>query len=418
MVAHCSSVRARTFTIRADGCFMHTERMKALIRLLLLSSAVHALAASSPATISSPAGPGSAEPFLTRASDGAVLMSWLEPANEKRFALRWAKFNGKSWSVAQTIAERDDFFVNWADFPSIVQTSDGTMFAHWLQKSGTSVYAYDIKVVISRDQGKTWSKPLLLNTDGKKAEHGFVSLAPVAPDAIAAVWLDGREFKEGTEEGEMTLRFATVDRKANLGSEAMLDGRVCDCCTTALTKTARGLVALYRDRSPDEIRDISVVRRVSGKWTAPRALHRDDWKIAGCPVNGPQVAANGQRVVAAWFTSPASGARVNVAFSSNAGETFGAPARVDLGSPLGRVDVVLLDNGEALVTWIDTTAGSARILAQRVGGAKKEPVTVAATSVSRSSGFPRVTVAGGRAYVAWTETSDPKRIRIATLELR
>ena len=35
----------------------------------------------------------------------------------------------------------------------------------------------------------------------------------------------------------------------------------------------------------------------------PAAVREDGWKIAGCPVNGPQLASSGGRVAAAWFTA-------------------------------------------------------------------------------------------------------------------
>ena len=88
--------------------------------------------------MSSPAGANAAQPFVSAARN-AVLLSWLEPvANTDRFALRFARYAQGKWSDAQTIAERSDFFVNWADFPSIVEDADGVLFAHWLQRSGKS----------------------------------------------------------------------------------------------------------------------------------------------------------------------------------------------------------------------------------------------------------------------------------------
>src|SRR5262245_45605320 len=67
-------------------------------------------------------------------SKSALYMSWLEgPQNSK--ALKFAKWNGNSWSQAQTIVSGVPFFVNWADFPSVLATDNGQLAAHWLQKS-------------------------------------------------------------------------------------------------------------------------------------------------------------------------------------------------------------------------------------------------------------------------------------------
>src|SRR5687767_3726829 len=81
------------------------------------------------------AGPGASAPFLS-ASGNTLLLSWLEPVpNTDRVALRFARMSDGKWSAARTIVERNDFFVNWADFPSIVADGRGVLYAHWLQKS-------------------------------------------------------------------------------------------------------------------------------------------------------------------------------------------------------------------------------------------------------------------------------------------
>jgi len=300
--------------------------------------------------IEPPSGAGSAEPFLFATGQG-VLLSWLEPvANSDRMALRFSRLEDGRWSAARTVVERSDLFANWADFPSIVQDGRGVLFAHWLQRSGASTYAYDVRMATSRDDGRTWSAPFALNRDGKKTEHGFVSLVALAKGGVAAAWLDGRKMPEGKEEGDMTLRYATVSASGVVGNEVELDDRTCECCTSGMAIASSGPVVVYRDRSDQEVRDIAVVRRSSGKWTAPRLVHSDGWKIAGCPVNGPQVDAIGDRVVTAWFTGAGDHGRVLVAFSDDGGATFAAPVSVDDGKPVGRVDVVMLDAKRAVIS--------------------------------------------------------------------
>lgn len=77
---------------------------------------------------------------------------------------------------------------------------------------------------------------------------------------------------------------------------------MCDCRQAALVRTARGLVAAYRDRSPREVRDVSVVRRDGGRWTRPVSSGNEGWEIHACPVNGPSLSADGDREALAWYT--------------------------------------------------------------------------------------------------------------------
>ena len=389
--------------------------MRLIPLLIVFLSAFTAVADDMP----SPAGAGSAQPHLASTADGRLLMSWMEPGKGEVQALRFAAFASGKWSAPRTIAERADFFVNWADFPSIVADEKGVLYVHWLQKSGSGKYAYDVHVAASRDGGETWSAPRLLHRDGKQTEHGFVSLVALPGGGAGAVWLDGRELK-GEEEGEMQLRYARIAPDGKVGPEALLDARVCECCATGMAMTKKGLVAVYRDRSAEEVRDIGVVRHVDGKWTKPEAVFADNWKIDGCPVNGPQIDAHGNGVVVAWFTAAGDKQRVKVAFSSNGGVSFRQAVTVDGGAPVGRVDALMVDDSSALVTWVEGIGEAAQIVTRRIApGGWIGPITsVGSTSAARAAGFPRTALVGDHAWFAWTEPTTPRKIRVARIALK
>ena len=151
-------------------------------------------------------------------------------------------------------------------------------------------------------------------------------------------------------------------------------------------------------------------------WTTGHGVYDDGWVVPACPVNGPAIDAAGESVVVAWFTGANDQATVRVAFSNDAGDSFGPPTEVDLGNPLGRVDVLLLEDGSALVSWIEGGGQDAEILAQRVtpDGTMDWPVTISSTSAGRDSGFPRMLQdSHGRILFAWTESGDPTRVRVA-----
>jgi len=384
----------------------------AFARLLFVLAITCAVLGASPAIVDvgAPAAAGSAEPFLFAMHDG-LLLSWLEPvANTKETSLRFAVYRGGRWSPPRTVARRSDFVVNWADFPSIVEDANGTLFAHWLQTSGEG-WVSDVRVAISRDGGRGWSVPLLLNRDGKKGEHGFVTLAALPQGGIGVTWLDGRNMVEGKEEGNMTLRYATIDAAGVVRSEVQLDDRTCECCATGMTIAGGRPVIAYRDRSPEEVRDIAVIRQTPSGWSKPRLVHADGWKISGCPVNGPQLDARGSHVAAAWFTAPGERARAYVAFSGDGGATFEAPVVIDDGNPLGRMDVVMPDAETAVVTWLEQMPGGAELRARLVprNGARGPSVDIA-----RAAAFARAAVVGQDVYVAWTEQDGvTKRVHVA-----
>jgi hypothetical protein len=370
------------------------------------------------------AAPDSGQQNLTSTPDGRVLLSWIETVGDERHSLRFAeRARGGAWSEPRTIAEGAGWFVNWADFPAMGGLSDGTLFAHWLAKSGPGTYAYDVRVVSSRDGGQTWSTPVVPHRDGTQSEHGFVSLAPWTKEAMGLVWLDGRKTAGASHDGhavggaEMALLNTTLETSGRLGPETVLDGRVCDCCQTDSARADGAFVVVYRDRSEKEVRDISVVRFVGGRWTEPRTLFPDGWEINGCPVNGPAIAASGSKVAVAWFTAAGGASRVKVAFSPDSGATFGDPIVMDDGRPLGRVDVVLPKGEPALVSWLEQTDNGAELRVRRVApdGRRGAAMTVAESSAARSSGVPRMVESAGEVVVAWRDSGKVASVRTAVL---
>ncbi|MCX5754735.1 MAG: sialidase family protein [Gemmatimonadetes bacterium] len=368
-------------------------------------------------SLESPAGPGAAESNLTVGPDGRVFLSWLEPAPDSAMAMRFASFDGTKWSAPQTIRSGREFFVNWADFPSLAVRANGRMAAHWLQRFGATSYAYDVRIAQSSDGGKTWGTAVQPHADRSATEKGFVTMWPEG-EGFGAVWLDGRKADKAGKNPvqEMMLFATTLGASQAAPKETLLDGRTCDCCQTTAAMTANGPLIAYRDRTTNEIRDIYVTRRVRGAWTEPKALYADGWEINACPVNGPSVDAAGQRVALAWYTGAKDTPRVKLAFSSDAGATFSAPITIDEGNPAGRVAAVLLADGSALVSWIERTGGdtaSVRVRRVREKEGVSPATTVAASSAARASGFPRMVRAGDQVYFAWTVPGRPSTVRLA-----
>lgn len=368
--------------------------------------------------ITSPAPAGSNTPHLALDGRGQVLLSWTQRRVDSTVAIQMATWNGSSWDSTRTIADNRQFFVNWADFPAITALGNGDLAAHWLEREGGGKYAYGVRVVRSKDGGRTWSAPVTPHTDGLAAEHGFVSLWGDGADGIGMVWLDGRKSAMKDSTREMTIRTATVSAEGTLLREALIDARSCDCCQTGTTATRAGRVLVYRDRTTEEIRDIAIVRQTDSGWTAPQKVHNDDWHYPGCPVNGPQVASAGDTVVVAWYTAAHDTARVHIARSIDGGATFGPPVRVDDGDPIGRVDVVLDDAANPVVVWLEQRGpDAAEVLARRIVGNAPGPIRVLSrTSSARQSGFPRITRHGADVVAAWTSVN-PLQVHLARFSL-
>ncbi|MBL6449250.1 exo-alpha-sialidase [Fulvivirga sp. 29W222] len=372
-------------------------------------------------TITSPADTVSGEPYLFTNSRKEVYLSWVQTKHDSAY-LKFTKLDQGRWSIPQTVAKGNNWFINWADYPMVTSGSKQHMMAHFLEKSGSGTYAYDIKITHSTNGGASWSAPLTLHDDGKQAEHGFVTTLPYQNNYFV-FWLDGRntvladtssqhDHSGGHGAGAMTLRAALLDSIGTKIEEWLLDDRVCDCCQTTAAITENGPVVIYRDRSEREIRDMSIIRWEDTTWTQPKTIYADNWKIAGCPVNGPRVASLNKTLAVAWFSAPEGKAQVKLAFSEDEGISFHKPIRIGTDKAIGRVGVILINEQDAVVSWMEGNNINAVKVNQ--SGTKSPTVTIASSSEARASGFPQMTHRDNEIIFAWTD-HEKKNIKTAVL---
>ena len=359
------------------------------------------------------------EPHLA-VSGGSLLMSWMVPTASETL-VQFARFDDVGWSKPVTVGRGEDLFVNWADFPTVAAFGDSGIALHWLRKAGRSSYGYHVALSLSDDLGRSWSDPIVPYSDRSDQQHGFVTMSGAPGGALDLLWLDARGYGQTgllARPDTMQLRANRIDAEGRLESDRPVDTKTCSCCQTSSARLGDGsLIVAYRDRTDAEIRDISVVRLLDGAWADPVNVHPDGWEISGCPVNGPAVTAQGERVAVAWFTAADDIAAVKLAFSDDSGTSFAAPARIDFGDPLGRVDTLFLEDGSVLVTWLEWQGDDEVLLACRAlesRGCVTRQV-LARNSSNASMNFPRMARIGHDVYFALTTPINARQSTVTVM---
>ena len=403
---------------------LHTFCIVICVGFIAMGTALQAADAVVVELMPSPAAINSSLSRVITDSKGQVSLSWVTREDELD-TLRYSKFDGDSWTDPAVISSGDNWFNNWADFPSLL-VNDDNMAAHWLSMSAEGNYDYDIKVAFYSSRNDSWGKGITIHKDGISAEHGFVSMLPMSEGRTFISWLDGRETAGGGDHvtgaradpgmsGAMTLRAGIFDSAGATVGEWELDHRVCDCCQTSAAMSATGPLVVYRDRSEAEIRDIYITRYANGAWTEPMPIHNDGWEIAGCPVNGPAIAARGEQVAVSWFTAKDDAPLVQLVVSTDNGKSFSAPVLVASQTTNGRVGTTILESGEIAVSWMHTEGPDAKIMLTRFGaeGNLLETTQIANSQASRRSGFPIIDSVGNDVYVTWTDVSGAAQVKVA-----
>lgn len=393
---------------------------KLIICLLLANSGIAHAFTLTPLPLATPAGASAAN--LAQGADDATLVSWIEklPAGGHRLMFQRCIVPA-TCAPPLEVARGSDWFVNWADLPALAASPDGSLWAHLLRKNGSATYAYDAVLSHSRDGGATWSPFMAIHDDRTPSEHGFVSLLPWSASEMGAVWLDGRNTVSasagdgehaGHGRGAMTLRAAVFGDDQQKRQDWLLDASTCDCCQTDAALTARGPVVVWRDRDAGELRDIQIARFTQGAWTSPRYVHRDNWHMPACPVNGPAVAANAEQVWVAWYTEAGGAPSLRLARSGDAGDTFANPLQIAGAENLGRADIARNADGVWL-SWLQETDGKQSLwLAQFSDDLAQENQRVKIADLAgrgRATGVPRLHALNRGVVLLWSDVAGDAR---------
>jgi len=350
-----------------------------------------------------------AQPSLV-SNNGNLSLTWISSDQDMNANLNFRQFIDDKWTDSKTFANGSDWFVNWADFPTHAISGD-RILTSYLKKSASGTYTYDVFLNLRDLSGDKIKEDFILNTDGFKAEHGFVSIVAKDDEGFLITWLDGRNTVEKDADGNhkpMTVRFAEITNAGDIINEVELDASVCDCCQTSITNTDKGPLVVYRDRTKEEVRDIYVTRNIDDKWETPASVHNDGWVIYGCPVNGPKVVSSANNVAVSWFTVYEGKPRVNISFSKSYGSSFDAPIQINDHNAIGRVDVVYLNDKEVLVSYMEGDDFDTYLRLKKVSmdGKVSEPITISKIDSGRNTGVPQLEILNDEVFIVWTVFED------------
>ena len=359
------------------------------------------------------------------AGEDSLGLSWLHVDGEKP-SLFYNQLKNDVWQTPKKITEGGDWFVNWADFPANA-INGNLLLTSYLVKSDDGTFTYDIRLNLQDLEGNVIKEHFLLNTDGIKAEHGFVSMIPSENGGFYISWLDGRntggsshDGSHGGEHGAMTLRTAEITKDGEIINEVQLDSRTCDCCQTSIAMTSEGPIVVYRDRSERELRDIYFTQKIGEAWTEPKPVFNDGWVIAGCPVNGPKVVSTKNHIAVAWFTAAFNKPQVLVSFSKNGVASFDDPIVLNDFMPLGRVDVAFINEKSVLVSYMEAEGEETYLKVKKVktNGQVSKSFIVSKLSSSRATGVPQLEILDNTAYLMWTaQENEEKQIKAVKFSL-
>jgi len=163
-----------------------------------------------------------------------------------------------------------------------------------------------------------------------------------------------------------------------------------------------------------------LIRFSKEEWSDPYPVFEDGWTIPGCPVNGPALDAYENQDAIAWFTAPNHEAKVNIAFSKDGGRSFRNPIQIDHGSPIGRTDVIWLNDKTVLVSWIEEGEEADQLILKSIGldDANIKDQKSFIINSGRGSGYPKLALSGNFIFITWTDPGDGGSIRSEWISIK
>jgi hypothetical protein len=300
----------------------------------------------------------------------------------------------------------------------------------WNAKDGTT----QIKTARSRDGGRTFAAPEVLQASGVAGDRGWQSLTLDARGNAHAIWLDHRGMatgsaKAGEHKGEHDgvamaqrsgLYYATSAGSA--ASERELFKGVCYCCKTAMATGPDGtLYAAWRHVFAGNFRDMGFTSsRDGGKTFSPLLrVNQDGWSINGCPDDGPAMAVDAKGAVHLVWPTVSGGTEGALLYAvSRDGRSFSPPVRVPtLGSPKPSHPQIAVDSqGRIVVAWDEVRNGVRGAAFSRMTGTAGTPSFGAIQTLGTGgpSAYPVMAASSKGLVAVWTSGTPDK----ATISVR
>ena len=391
-------------------------------------------------------------PSVAVGKDGSIHLVWLDRGTlgtaDKVGAHEAGGHSHQSWS--DVYYSRSDDGGKTFSTPQRVNAADGEVWGFSVSKpsigigpSGTVHVAYPaneisdtsgkpvavMHYVRSTDGGKTFSKPLRLNTnppeDLSAAVHGGLAQAQafgtlsVGPEGnVYAAWLDTRVMKTQTAASATFMSVSRDDGKTWEAEREVSGADACPCCQLTSTIGSSGeLIVATRVVHEGNQREpmVSVSHDGTKTFSARVGVGGPAWVLDGCPLKPTALAASGKLLHTAVFNGAAQPTGVLYTRSTDGGKTFEQPLTLHPEAAVSDAPAVAAQGKNTFVFWHAKLAGGERRVYGRTstdGGAHFGAVFPVGAAAGASSLPSASMLPNGNAVVAWQQG---EQVVLATL---
>ncbi len=215
------------------------------------------------------------------------------------------------------------------------QTVSQQQHAHGLPSDG------NLMVWRSIDNGKSWSREIMVNDEPGAPTEGLHSLAADAKGTVFAAWLDKRS-GAGTELYGARSKDGGATWSKNVIIYHSPEGSICQCCSPSAAIDASGQILVMWRNWLNGNRDMYLARSRDGAaFSKPEKLGSGSWQLNACPMDGGGIATSAMKTITAWRRGPS--------------VFLAEPGKEEMQIGPGKDIAVAMSRGRIYAIWTDGT---------------------------------------------------------------
>ncbi|MDZ4151004.1 sialidase family protein [Methylicorpusculum sp.] len=320
--------------------------------------------------------------------------------------------NGKSFGPAVKVnPELQKIHATPEDPPQIVVGRSGTIY---LLYSADDQQKASTFFTISTDQGRSFSRPIVVSDHAKHARNYMDALLLDRDENLYVFWHDQRH---ESPNGSLSLYYTTTNTPVNgqLANQA-ISGDICSCCrTTVALAPDNQPVVLARMVFAEHIRDHALFKKVTvATWSAPQRVSWDSRALDACPEQGPALAVDERgRSHMVWFSLGQDRQGILYAHTDDYGKTLSPSQSLGNSEHLAAHPDVLVVKELVVMVWQEFDGTYHRvfgIVSTDRGERWSAPAELAKTP--SESGQPKLISNGYQFFLSWVTGQTHEMIEI------
>ena len=317
---------------------------------------------------------------------------------------------GKTFSIPVLInTESQHIKVSGENRPGIAVDSSGRIYVTYAAEGDQPVTVY---FSVSTNNGLNFSTPSPISDKASEANSFQGRLALNSSGQAYVFWHDDRNRIDWKQPGN-AIYYTTINGQGDHAAAQKLSDTICDCCRIAVAFDNQALpVLLTRFIYPGGIRDHGLIKtQANGKKPLEWRVTFDQWAIEACPDHGPAIAVSDNKYHIAWFTQGSVRQGLFYAYSTDQGQHFSTPLALGNTEKLPSHPDVMAKGKYVTLTWTEFDGTKTQLLVRQSndGGLTWLPAKSIAESTNEVD-FPFLLSNNGEVFVSWNSKHEGYRL--------